>query len=312
MSHALGVVAGCTLRGKTVYLLAPLVDPSASSKTEGIPMTCRVVRNALFLAGVTVTAACGSRRVTPAGPAARPEAPPISDGRSLVNAMRQKYSAQWYKTLSFTQNNTLYSARGTATNSQWRQHISVPGRLRIDYLPLTQRSGVLFDGSRVHTFDNGRAIDAQPGVNAQLLLTADVYVLPAERASQLLDSLGFDLSKLRRDTWEGQTAYVVGAAAGDSTTSQIWVDTARLVTVRMVQKERRGTRDIVTDVRFGKFADFSGVPIATEVTQYRDGRLVFREQLVDVRVNDPIPDAMFDPTKWVAAQPKAASTESKP
>jgi hypothetical protein len=180
-------------------------------------------------------------------------------------------------------------ARGSATNSQWRQHISLPGRLRIDYLPLTQRSGVLFDGSRVHTFDNGRAIDAQPGMNPQLLVTADVYALPVERSSQLLDSLGFDLSKLRRDTWEGQAAYVVGAAAGDSTTSQLWIDTVKLVMVRMVQKERRGTRDIVTDVRFGKFADFSGSPIATEVTQYRDGRLVFREQLVDVRVNDAIP-----------------------
>ena len=72
----------------------------------------------------------------------------------------------------------------------------------------------------------------------------------------------------------------------------------------MVQKERRGTRDIVTDVRFGKFAEFGGVPIATEVLQYRDGRLVFKEQYVDVRVNEPIPDATFDPTKWVAAQPK--------
>jgi hypothetical protein len=166
---------------------------------------------------------------------------------------------------------------------------------------------VLFDGSRVHTFDNGRAIDAQPGVSVQLLLMADVYALPLERATQLLDSLGFDLSKLRRDAWDAQPAYVVGAAAGDSTTSQFWVDSVKLVTVRVVQKERRGTRDIVTDVRFGKFTDFAGIPIATEVMQYRDGRLVFKEQYVELRVNDAIPDATFDPTKWVAAQPKNPS-----
>ena len=221
--------------------------------------------------------------------------------------MRQKYNAQWYKTLSFTQNNTLYSARGGTTPSQWREHISVPGKLRIDYLPMTQKSGVLFDGSRVHTFDNGRAIDVQPGVNALLVVTADVYALPVERATQLLDSIGFDLSKLRRDTWEGQSAYVVGAAAGDSTTSQFWIDADKLVALRVVQHERRGTRDIVTDVRFGKFADFSGVPIATEVTQYRDYRLVFRQQYVDVRLNEAIPEATFDPTKWVAAQPKQPS-----
>jgi hypothetical protein len=267
-------------------------------------MTCRVPRAALTLSCVTIVAACGGRGSAPAGPPPRPVAPSVTDGRSLVNAMRQKYNAQWYKTLSFTQNNTLYSARGGATNSQWREHISVPGRLRIDYLPLSQRSGVLFDGSRVHTFDNGRAIDTQPGVNAQLLVMADVYALPVERSTQLLDSLGFDLTKLRRDAWEGQSAYVVGAAAGDSTTSQFWIDSVRLVVLRIVQKERRGTRDVVTDVRFGKFADFSGLPIATEVVQYRDGRLVFREQYADVRVNDAIPDDTFDPVKWVAAQPK--------
>jgi len=40
------------------------------------------------------------------------------------------------------------------------------------------------------------------------------------------------------------------------------------------------------------------------VLQYRDGRLVFKEQYVDVRVNDPIPDATFDATKWAAGQAK--------
>ncbi len=267
-------------------------------------MTCRVPRAALVLSCVTTAAGCGGRSSPPAGLPPRPAVPAITDGRSLVSAMRQKYNAQWYKTLSFTQNNTLYSARGGATNSQWREHIAVPGRLRIDYLPLSQRSGVLFDGSRVHTFDNGRAIDTQPGVNAQLLVMADLYALPVERSTQLLDSLGFDLSKLRPDTWEGQPAYVVGAGAGDSTTSQFWIDSVRLVALRIVQKERRGTRAIVTDIRFGKFADFAGIPIATEVVQYRDGRLVFKEQYADVRVNDPIPEETFDPTKWVATQPK--------
>ena len=271
-------------------------------------MTCRVPRAALLLSCVILASACGGgHSSTPARPAPRPAVPAITDGRSLVSAMRQKYSTQWYKTLSFTQHNTLYSARGSSTNSQWVQHIAVPGRLRIDYLPLSQRSGVLFDGSRVHTFDNGRAIDTQPGVNAPLLVTADLYALSLERSTQLLDSLGFDLSRLRRDSWDGQPAYVVGAAAGDSTTSQVWVDSVKLVAVRIIQKERRGTRDFVTDIRFGKFADFTGIPIATEVVQYRDGRLVFREQHADVRVNEPIPEATFDPAKWVVAQPKSPS-----
>lgn len=261
-------------------------------------MTSRLVRSAI-VASIALAAACsGGRRTASIPPAAKPAAPSVTDGRSLVGVMRAKYDTTWYKTLSFTQNNTLYSARGTTTTSQWRQRIAVPGKLRIDYLPLTSRSGVLFDGARVHTFDNGRAIDAQPAINAQLLLTADVYSLPLDRSTRLLDSLGFDLTKLRRDTWEGQGVYVVGAAAGDSTTSQFWVDSTRLVPLRIIQKQRQGSRDIVTDVRFGKFTEIGGLPIATDVVQYRDGRLIFREQRVDVKINEPIGDAVFDASKW--------------
>jgi hypothetical protein len=266
-------------------------------------MTRSVARTVVLAGWLAIGTGCSHPSAAPTS-APRPSEPAVTDGQSLLRAMRQRYGGQWFKTLSFTQNNTLYTARGGETKSQWRQHLSVPGKLRIDYFPLSQRSGVLFDGSRVHTFDNGRAIDTQPGVNATLLLTADVYTLPLERATRLIDSLGFDLSKLRRDTWNGRPAYVVGAVAGDSTTSQVWVDSARMVALRIVQKERRGTRELVTDVRFDKFADFGGFPVATEVLQYRDGRLVFKEELVDVRVNEPIPDATFDAARWVAGQPR--------
>ena len=250
-----------------------------------------------FLVVLAVSGTSCSKRTPPPGPPAAPSPPAITDGRSLLAAMQRRYGGQWVKTLSFTQNNTLYTTRGES-KSQWRQQLSIPGKLRIDYLPLTQRSGVLFDGTRIHTFDNGRAIDVQPGINPVLLITADVYVLPLERSAHVLDSLGFALSQLRRDTWEGQPVYVVGAPVGDSTTSQFWVDAERLVAVRVVQKEKSGTRNIVTDARFSKFVDQGGFPIPTEVVRYRDGRLVFREQYVDVRVNEAIAEATFDPTKW--------------
>jgi hypothetical protein len=291
-------LAGCALAPRVVVSSRFVDGPISPTQAESTFMTSRLVRNTLVVS-LALTAACSSGTRTASIPAAPlPAAPSITDGRSLLGVMRAKYDTSWYKTLSFTQNNTLYSSRGTTTNSQWRQRIAVPGKLRIDYLPVTSRSGVLFDGTRVHTFDNGRAIDARPGINTQLLLTADVYALPLDRSAHVLDSLGFDLTKLRRDTWEGQGAYVVGAAAGDSTTSQFWIDTTRMVPLRIVQNQRLGSRDIVTDVRYGKFTELGGLPIATEVVQYRDGRLVFREQRVDVRVNETIPDATFDASKW--------------
>ena len=91
---------------------------------------------------------------------------------------------------------------------------------------------------------------------------------------------------------------MVGAAEGDSTSSQFWVDSTRLVPLRIIQKQRLGSREVVSDVRYGKFMDFDGLPVATEVVQYRDGRLVFREQHVEVKLNEPISDVIFDAAKW--------------
>lgn len=250
----------------------------------------------LALIAIAASASCSRRVMAPSSSPAR-DTPAITDGRSLLGAMRARYDSGYYRTLSLTQNNTQYAGRGER-KSQWRRRVAVPGKLRIDYYPLSDRSGVLFDGSRIHTFDNGRALDSQPGINAFLLLTADVYALPVERSVHLVDSLGFDLTKLRRDTLEGHPVYVVGAVAGDSTTSQFWVDADSLIARRIVQNERVGARDIVTDVRFTKFTTIGGFTMATEVHRYRDGRLVFREEYADVRVNEQIADSVFDAKKW--------------
>lgn len=248
-------------------------------------------------------AACARGGGKPAAPP-KPVEPPITDGRSLVAAMHRRYDGKWYRTLSFVQNNTLIATTGRQTRSQWIEHVSVPGRLRIDYLPLSTKSGVLYDGGKVHVFDNGRVMSSQPGVNVYLLLTADVYAQPDSVTARRLAAEGFDLARIRRDSWGGQPAWVVGAAAGDSTSNQFWVSSDRLLLLRVVQRERRGARTIVTEARFDGYQDVGGVPIAHEIQLRRDGRLYFTEQYADVKVDPTLEPGLFDPGRWLMMQPK--------
>jgi hypothetical protein len=229
---------------------------------------------------------------TPSGP------PPVTDARSLVVSMHRQYEGKWYRTLSFTQTNTLYGTNGRETKSEWLERVEVPGKLRIDYLPLTSKSGLVYDGARIHTVDNGRVVNTQPGINAQLLLMADVYVRPIDETMHLLDSLGFDLKTIRKTTWQGTPVWVIGAAAGDSTSSQFWVDANRMLIARTIQPEKRGTRTVVSEARFGKYTDTSGIPIAMEIQRFRDGRLYFREEYTDVKVNPELSPETFDGRRW--------------
>jgi hypothetical protein len=248
-----------------------------------------------------LTGACASRPSTGAGTSPASAEPVITTGHELLAAMHARYEGRWFSTLSFLQNNTLYSAAGGEQKSQWLEHMSVPGKLRIDYLPLASHSGVLYEGGKVHVFDNGRRTQSQPGVNPLLVLGFDVYAQPVEMTARTLDSLGFDLGMMYLGEWKGRRTIVIGAQVGDTTTNQFWVDAERLLFVRLIQ--RNAAKTVVSEQRFDRYTDFNGFPIAIEVLMLRNGRPYFKEEYADVRVNQPIPPEVFDPARWVEAQP---------
>ena len=264
-------------------------------------------RSALAAAAV-ISLACAPRTVVP-DPGAT-SAPAITTGAQLIEAMHARYAGRYLSTLSFLQNNTLYSASGGEQRTQWLEHLALPGRLRIDHLPLSNHSGVLYEGGHVHVFDNGRRVQSQPGVNPLLLLGFDVYGQPPAITARALDSLGFDLDIIRGGQWQGRPVHIVGSAVeGDSTSNQFWVDAERMLFVRMFQRNASGT--VVTEYRFDRYTDFEGAPVAIEVLMLRNGRPFFKEEYTNVRVNQPIPDAVFDPAKWVEAQPKVPAPPAK-
>ncbi len=217
--------------------------------------------------------------------------------------MHARYAGRWYSSIEIALRNTLYSLDGRQTRSNWREFLAVPGRQRIDYLPLEQHSGVLYAGGRIYSFVDGKQNADQPGWNPLTLLVADVYVQPVDTTIRQLDSLGFDLSKVRPDFRDGDRVWVVGGSVGDSTTSQFWIDVDSLLVERVIQRDSRGSRTIVSDVRFDRYSDAGGFPVAKEMTFYRDGRLVLRQDYLDVKVNVALPPALFEPAKFASPPP---------
>ncbi|HVF41163.1 MAG TPA: hypothetical protein VM939_14770 [Gemmatimonadaceae bacterium] len=220
--------------------------------------------------------------------------------------MHDRYSGKWYTTLKFDQVNTFYTQSGGESKSRWVQNLSVPGRLRIDFMPLASRSGMLILNNRVTTFDNGRRLETRRSIQPLLTLTADVYAIPPEVTLRRIDSLGVDLDKFHETRWQRKRVYVVGAEEGDLQSNQIWIDAERMLLLRLIQGERRAGRRIVTDTRVGDYRNVEGFPVAFEYVSVRDGKPYFREVYENVRVNDPIPAAVFDPSRWSRSRPSQA------
>lgn len=266
----------------------------------------RALRFALAL--VTMGTAACSTVIPPAEepkPEEAPAAPAVASARDLIREMHDRYSGNWYRTLRFAQTNTFYTQSGKEEKSRWVENLSVPGRLRIDFEPLSSKSGLLILNNRVTTYDNGRRVDSRRSIQAILTLTADVYAIPAAVTIRRLDSLKIDLDKFRTDKLDGKKVYVIGADDGDVESNQVWIDAERLLLVRLIQTEKRGDRTITTDTSVGEYKDIDGFPVAHEFVSMRDGKPYFKEEYENVRVNADLPAGIFDPTRWSSVQPDA-------
>ena len=222
----------------------------------------------------------------------------VTSGSGLVKAMHDAFGGKYLKTLSFLQNNTRYTTTGQEQKSQWYEHIEIPGKLRIAFLPASQKSGMVQVDDRVASFDNGIRIDFRPSVNPLLLLTADVYAAPVPAIIRSLDSLKVDMDVIRSDQWDGHPVWVLGAKAGDSTSNQAWVDKDRMLLLRFIQRSGSGDHTMVSDHRILNYKEIQGFQVPTEFLVIRNGRPVWREQYADIRVNEEFPPNTFDQAKW--------------
>lgn len=247
-----------------------------------------------FQSGATTEPAPSSTATKPTTSRPSSSVVRVTSSAGLIKAMHERYDGKYLKTMSFLQNNTAYTTTGQERKSQWYEHIEIPGRLRIAFLPASQKSGLVQVDDRVASFDNGIRVDFRPSVNPQLLLTADVYAAPVATITRGLDSLHVDQEIIRSDEWEGQPVYVVGAKAGDTTSNQMWVDRDRMRLVRFIQRER----NMLSDIRVLSYKEIGGFDVPTEFLVLRNGRPVWREQYADVRVNEDFPPGTFDQARW--------------
>ena len=239
---------------------------------------------AATLSVLTFAAAAPSRAQSPA------------DGAELIRQMHDRYVAKWYTTLTFTQSTQRRTPADTMVHETWYETMQLPGRLRIDVGAPNGNPVILYARDSIYVRRGQRALPARAGRNPLLLLGFDVYTQPIERTVSALREEGFDLSRIHSGTWQGRPVFIVGAAAGDTTSRQFWIDAERLVFVRMVAPVAPGKPGL-EDVRFDRYQPAGGGWLATYVTATRNGKLIQSEEYSDIHVNTPIAPGRLDPSR---------------
>ena len=223
----------------------------------------------------------------------------IQNGEQLLRAMHDRYQHDWYDTLTFTQKSTTIKPDGTTSSETWYEAVSVPGKLRIDIGPPVDNNGAIFADGTVTSIKDGKVVKTRPLVHMLLVLGFDVYRQPAQKTIDLVKQQGFDLSKLREDTWQGEPVYVVGADKGDLKSKQFGIDKKKLLFVRMIEPDQRDPSK-TADSRFLDYRKLSPGWVAARVEFYIDGKEVFNEEYSDIQANPKFSPAIFDPAQFSA------------
>jgi outer membrane lipoprotein-sorting protein len=223
----------------------------------------------------------------------------IGSGEELLRAMHDHYKSSWYKTLSFTQRSTTYKPDGTSSAETWYEAALLPGKLRIDIGPPASGNGYVLVDGKVTILKDGKIVGTRPQVNMLLVLGFDVYTQEPETTIKVVKGEGYDLSKLREDTWEGHPAYVVGADKGDLKSKQFWVAKDTLLFVRVIEPARDDPKKF-DDIRFTDYRPLAKAWVAARVEVHADDKLVFSEDYTDIQPNVKLSPAVFDPQQFGA------------
>lgn len=227
---------------------------------------------------------------------------PPKTGRELLQQMHDHYVGRWYRTITFTQKTTRPTPDGQPQVQTWYEAGSIPGKLRIDIAPIDSGRALLFIGPTRFTFRDGKLVNSGPDRNLLITLGFDVYAQPVEETAKQLSDEGFDLGPIRETTWQGRPVYVVGAAEGDTTANQFWVDEERLLMVRMIQRlanpRNPQAAPAILDVEFNKYQPLGKGWVAPEVVIRVNGKEVQREEYRDIRADTPLAPELFDTTAY--------------
>ena len=220
-------------------------------------------------------------------PAPVPDAP--RSGEELLRQMHDRYAGKWYRTLSFVQTSRFADGK----TETWYEAAEIPGKLRIDIAPLDSMNAVIFRSDSIYAFRGGELKAARAKVHPLMVLGFDVYATPAETSIRKLRDRKIDLSKIRQAEWQGRKAWVVGAAEGDSTSAQFWIDQERLVFVRLIEMGDGPSGPAREETQFNKYEKLAGGWIAPECVFYVNGKLFLTETYDQIRADPPLAASTF-------------------
>ncbi len=235
--------------------------------------------------------------------ASQPPVPPYDLSRSegIVHAMHDRYFGRWHRTLVAVQHNLSSPRSGDTTRTIWLNAVQPPGRMRIDFEPREQANGVLILSDTQYVIAGGRPTQVTRAIQPLLLLQHDIYSLDVPITIARLRELGVDLDRARTDVWLGRPVLVVGAAAGDLRSRQLWIDRELMLLVRWIEPSLRDPA-LSVDTRLLNYERLGSAWVPRRLEYFEGERKIFDQEQRQIRANLALDSLLFRPDDWTRAR----------
>jgi len=215
----------------------------------------------------------------------------FTDGKDIVKMMHARYAGKWYHSFTFDQTTQFYRNDSLKGEQTWYEALIFPDKFRIDFGEPDSGNAVIYKGDSTYNFRKGRLRSVRKDENDLTFLLGGMYFFTLEQSLRKLKTLGYDLDKFHEDSWKGKPVFVVGAAKGELTANQLWIDKENLYLVRMLKFEKERKEEAI----FDDHKQLGGGWSETKCNFYFNDKLVQVEIYHNCKVDVPLDERLFDP-----------------
>ena len=203
----------------------------------------------------------------------------INNGEELIKKIHNTYEGKWFKKIAFEQIAYFYKNDSIYKKQIWYETYQFPGKLVIKYDSISSGNGLLFANDTLSVFQAGEIISQKRRIHDLVVLSMDICSQDVNKTISQLNELGYDLTKMHINNWNGKEAYVVGAEKGDTISKQFWIEKERLIFVRMLSIENGQYKEII----FDDYTKFNDSWIEQTVIFKLNGKIFMKEEYFNIR-----------------------------
>lgn len=213
----------------------------------------------------------------------------------LLHLIKENVTSYGFDEYTFIQETIRFNKDGSVRDTTtWYEAMRFPDHFRIDFGELEEGNAVIYRNDSSYLFREGELARLRAEENELMLLEGGMYIHPVDTIAARMKRQGYDLSQFHQAQFRDEPVYVIGAAASDSSSKQIWIHQDKLTTMRRIDPNE----DRIVEAVFDDFILKDGGWIETWVEFYLNGQLLQTERYKDINTQPKLQDLLFDPNRF--------------